>query len=170
MPQYLAILTGWVLNMALENSDNRGLLKKHFTSVIPVDLDLPGFNKDPELVRKMTILKNEKERQKAPSGLSAAPPTDKRQELALTEIFNFYTRKYAEKHLDFDMQKENLYRLGLHGYNMFVKDMGIPIDKARIIEVWKKSAINQQPHLFEEFRQSFVRLGVASLKFQLETN
>jgi len=44
-------------------------------------------------------------------------------EFALTEIFNYYTRKYAEKHKDFENLHENLYRLGMRGYIAFVKDM-----------------------------------------------
>ncbi len=36
-----------------------------------------------------------------------------------------------------------LYRLGMKGYVAFVKDMQIPINKERVIEVWKKTSINQ---------------------------
>ena len=75
-------------------------------------------------------------------------------EFALTEIFNFYTRKYQEKYDTFENNKETLYRLGLRGYVAFVKDMKILVDKQRVIEVWKKAAVNQQPHLFDEFRGS----------------
>lgn len=64
-------------------------------------------------------------------------------EFALTEIFNYYTRRYAEKHKDFENQHEMLYRLGMKGYVAFVKDMQIPINKERVIEVWKKTSINQ---------------------------
>lgn len=34
-------------------------------------------------------------------------------------------------------------RLGIRGYVALVKDLQIPIDKNRVIEVWKKSATRQ---------------------------
>lgn len=65
----------------------------------------------------------------------------RRLELALTEIFNFYTRKYQEPYDGiFEVSKENLYRLGLRGYSRLVSDMQIPIDKARVTAIWKKCA------------------------------
>jgi len=54
---------------------------------------------------------------------------EKQVEFSLTEIFNFYTRKYIEKSDTFESHKETLYRLGLRGYVAFVKDMKIMVDK-----------------------------------------
>lgn len=48
--------------------------------------------------------------------------------------------------------------------------MKILVDKQRVIEVWKKSAVNQQPHLFDEFRGSLDKLSLASIKFRVEQN
>ena len=63
-----------------------------------------------------------------------------------------------------------LFTLGLRGYIAFVKDMAIPIDKARVIEVWKKSCINHQPHNYDDFVNSLRRLSIGSLKHRSEVN
>jgi hypothetical protein len=36
--------------------------------------------------------------------------------------------------------------------------------------VWKKSAVNQMPHLFDDFRGSLDRLALASTKHRVEEN
>lgn len=94
----------------------------------------------------------------------------KQLELALTEIFNFYARKFTEKPTDFQQMHEQLFVLGLRGYIAFIKDMQIPVDKTRIAEVWKKSSKNHQPHQYEEFRASLEKLAVASIKYRVEKN
>jgi len=64
-------------------------------------------------------------------------------EFALTEIFNYYNRRYLEKSdYDFEKYEDNLQRLGMRGYIAFVKDMQINIDKQRVIEAWKKTSVN----------------------------
>lgn len=64
---------------------------------------------------------------------------DKGLELALTEIFNYYTRKYQEtQDGSFEQNQENLYRLGMRGYIALVNDFHLPIDKARVIQTWKR--------------------------------
>lgn len=46
-------------------------------------------------------------------------------EFALTEIFNFYARKYTErKPADFEHMQQDLFVLGMRGYIAFVRDMG----------------------------------------------
>jgi hypothetical protein len=57
-------------------------------------------------------------------------------------MFNFYARRYSDKYTDFDQQHNNLFFLTLRGYIAFVNDMDIPVDKARVIEVFKKSCKN----------------------------
>ena len=57
-------------------------------------------------------------------------------------MFNFYARRYSDKYTDFDQQLNNLFFLTLRGYIAFVNDMDIPVDKARVIEVFKKSCKN----------------------------
>ena len=91
-------------------------------------------------------------------------------ELALTEIFNYYARKFTEKPTDFEQMKGQLFVLGLRVYIAFIKDMQIPVDKTRIAEVWKKSSKNHQPHQYEEFRTSLEKLAVASMKYNVEKN
>lgn len=49
--------------------------------------------------------------------------------------------------------------LGMRGYVIFVKDMKIPIEKPKVIEVWKKSGKNHQPHDYETFKNSLKRLA-----------
>jgi hypothetical protein len=58
--------------------------------------------------------------------------------------------------------------VGLRGYIAFTKDMEIPINKQRVIEVWKKSSVSNQPHKFEDFVSSLTKLGTASLKHLIE--
>ncbi len=48
--------------------------------------------------------------------------------------------------------------------------MEIPIDKARVIEVWKKSCVNHMPHNYDDFANSLRRLAIGSLKHRAEVN
>jgi hypothetical protein len=43
--------------------------------------------------------------------------------------------------------------------------MQITIDKQRVIEVWKKCSVKQQPLTFIEFNQSLKKLAICSLAF-----
>jgi len=56
----------------------------------------------------------------------------------------------------------------MRGYIHFTKDLLIPIDKARVVEVWKKAAPNQQPHLYADFKKSLQKLAVGSIKFRID--
>ena len=66
----------------------------------------------------------------------------KKIEFALTEIFNYYSRKYIDKPTDFDQMHNQLFNLGLRGFIAFLNDMQIPVDKQRATEVWKKASKN----------------------------
>lgn len=48
---------------------------------------------------------------------------DNQLEFALTEIFNYYARKYTDKPTDFEQMHNQLFNLGLRGYIAFTKDM-----------------------------------------------
>ncbi len=84
-------------------------------------------------------------------------------DLALTEIFNFYARKFTVKPSDFAHMQDQLYELKLRAYIAFIKDMQIPIDKTRITEVWNKTSKNHKPMNYDEFKQSLEKLAVSSL-------
>lgn len=92
----------------------------------------------------------------------------KKVELALIEIFNYYSRRYIDKPTDFEQMHSNLFNLGLRGYIAFLNDMQIPVDKQRATEVWKKAAKNNQPHQYEEFYDCLQKTAVASLRFSEE--
>jgi hypothetical protein len=89
-------------------------------------------------------------------------------EFALTEIFNYYARTYTAKPKDFDNLKEQLFTLSLRGYIAFTKDMSIEVDKARVVETWKKASINNQDLAYDEFKSSLVKLAVKSYRFKVE--
>lgn len=91
-------------------------------------------------------------------------------DFALTEIFNYYSRSYTHKPKSFDNYHDQLFTMNLHQFMQFIKDMEIPIDKPRAVEVYKKSATNHMPFAFDEFKGSLTRLAVASNKYRLETN
>lgn len=59
-------------------------------------------------------------------------------DFALTEIFNFYARKFFDKPAHFEQLHKNCFEMGIRGYITFVNDFKVPIDKQRVIEVWKK--------------------------------
>jgi hypothetical protein len=44
-------------------------------------------------------------------------------ELTLTEIFNYYARKYTDKPTEFEQMHNQLHNLGLRGYIAFLNDM-----------------------------------------------
>lgn len=46
--------------------------------------------------------------------------------------------------------------------------MAIPVDKPRVIQVWKKAGKNHQPHVYEDFKQSLTRLAVASVEHRID--
>lgn len=48
--------------------------------------------------------------------------------------------------------------------------MEIPIDKARVIEVWKKACVNHMPHSYDDFINSLRRLAIGSFKHRSEVN
>jgi hypothetical protein len=58
----------------------------------------------------------------------------------------------------------------MRGYIAFVKDMGFPIDKARVIEVWKKAGRNHKPHDYETFKNSLQKLSIASYLYKQDQN
>jgi len=62
---------------------------------------------------------------------------------------------------DFDSLGLKLNLLTQKGYLAFVKDFGLQLDTGKIVEVWKKSSVNHQPHDFETFEASLVKLGQA---------
>lgn len=99
-----------------------------------------------------------------PLELSENEEEDPKLEFALTELFNYYARTYEDKPKDFDHYHTQLFTISLRGYIAFTKDMEIPIDKARVIEVFKKASTNHQPHNFDQFKNSLGKLAESSLK------
>jgi len=59
-------------------------------------------------------------------------------------------------------------RLSLKGFLAFIKDMRIPIDHPRLIEIWKKSSSNNQNFTFDDFKRSLTKVAIQSTKFDLE--
>lgn len=121
-----------------------------------------------QLIEHESNKKINKDKDTTTSSIIMSEAEEKNLEFALTEIFNYYSRKYQEKYQTFDHNRENLYRLGMRGYIHFAKNMQIPIDKARVVEVWKKAAPDNNPHLFADFKKSLYKLAVGSIKFRLE--
>lgn len=62
-------------------------------------------------------------------------------EFALTEIFNYYSRKYVQKRPDFQSMQTELYNLNLTGFTAFCLNFQIPVDRAQIVLVYKKYSI-----------------------------
>ena len=46
--------------------------------------------------------------------------------------------------------------------------MSIEVDKARVVETWKKASINNQDLAYDEFKSSLVKLAVKSYRFKVE--
>lgn len=89
-------------------------------------------------------------------------------DLALTEMFNFYARRYRDKHEDFEQQRDFLFYLTMRGFVAFVHDMEIPIDKPRVVEVFKKATRGQASLRLDDFKQSLEKLGAKSMTFKIE--
>ena len=56
----------------------------------------------------------------------------------------------------------------MKGFVSLVKDMRIPIDYPRLLEIWKKSSSNNQNFTFEDFKLSLQKVAIQSTKFDLE--
>jgi len=52
----------------------------------------------------------------------------------------------------------------------FVRDMQIPVDKKRVVLVWKKSQKNHLAHEYDDFKHSLPTLAVASIDYQIKLN
>ena len=83
-------------------------------------------------------------------------------------MFNYYAKKYSDKPADFDQIQNVMFLLSLRGYIALIKDMGIPIEKTKVIEVWKKSAVNNQPHSMQQFETSLHKIAPISVKQQID--
>lgn len=56
----------------------------------------------------------------------------------------------------------------MRGFVAFVKDMEIPIDKARVVEVFKKATRGQNTLRLDDFKNSLEKLGAKSMTFKIE--
>lgn len=88
-------------------------------------------------------------------------------DFALTEIFNFYARKFFDKPAHFEQLHKNCFEMGIRGYITFVNDFKVPIDKQRVIEVWKKSAKDPNALTLDEFKLSLSQLATGSIEYQV---
>ena len=176
---FFRILLDWLVFQDLEQSEDPYALKEQYKSAIellvqksakasdiyfyePSKVPLPGLASGKE----DAYSSNESEDME----FYKSPLNEKLVSFALTEIFNFYARKYTESKLqDFEELHNGLFNLGLRGYIAFVNDMKIPVDKPRVILVWKKAGKNHQPHKYEDFRHSLSLLGKASVDYRIET-
>lgn len=50
----------------------------------------------------------------------------------------------------------------------FCKDFEIPLSKAKLTEIFKKSSINHKPHKIEQFTNSLGKIGQELNKIKLE--
>ena len=55
--------------------------------------------------------------------------------------------------------------MGIRGYITFVNDFKVPIDKQRVIEVWKKSAKDPNALTLDEFKLSLSQLATGSIEY-----
>lgn len=58
--------------------------------------------------------------------------------------------------------------INLGEYISFCKDFNIPVSKAKITEVFKKSSDFHKPHKFENFSNSLTKLGVEYNSFKID--
>lgn len=84
------------------------------------------------------------------------------------EIFHFYSRQHIPKNKEFDDLKEIMNEVNLGEFMIFCKDFNIPLSKAKLTEIYKKSSLNHKPHKFEQFYQSMTRIGVEINKSKIE--
>jgi hypothetical protein len=77
----------------------------------------------------------------------------------MQEIFHFYSRQHIPQNRQFDDLKEIMNEVDLGEYMKFCKDFEVPLSKAKITEIFKKTSINHKPHKFEQFFSSTARLG-----------
>jgi len=79
----------------------------------------------------------------------------------LREIFGFYAQQHLPQGLEFGaiQNKKNILDLG--EFLIFTKDFQVPLNKKKIIEVFKKtSSLRQLPVNFEEFCQAIDKIGI----------
>lgn len=79
----------------------------------------------------------------------------------LREIFGFYAQQHLPEGLEFGdiLNKQNILDLG--EFLIFSKDFQLPLNKKKIIEIFKKtSSLRQLPVNFEEFCEVIKKIGV----------
>lgn len=84
------------------------------------------------------------------------------------EIFHFYSRQHIPQNKHFDDLKEIMNEVDLGEYMIFCKDFQIPLSKAKLTEIFKKSSVNHKPHKFDQFYGSLTRIGIELNKAKLE--
>ena len=78
----------------------------------------------------------------------------------LLEIFMFYAKKHLNQRGDFEQLNAEKTVLHHNGYANFCKDFKLPISGQHITEVFKKAALSNQTHEYEQFNNSITRLGM----------
>ncbi len=79
----------------------------------------------------------------------------------IQEIFNFYSRQHIPQGRKFEELEEAMSQIDLGEFMKFCKDFDIPLPKAKIQEVFKKSCVmGHKPLKLEQFDASLTRLGI----------
>lgn len=114
---FFKLIIDWIVHQQVQESSN----PKELISLLPVT-ERGGiyFFMPPDQFALAHSEKNHK-----PTALNEDESGDdpKKIELALIEIFNYYTRRYIDKPTDFEQMHTNLFNLGLRGYIAFLNDM-----------------------------------------------
>lgn len=87
----------------------------------------------------------------------------------LMEIFHFYTRQHIPQNRQFDDLKEIMTEIDLGEFMIICKDFQVPLSKAKLTEIFKKSSLNNKSHKFEQFLGSIGKMGAEMNREKVES-
>ena len=92
---------------------------------------------------------------------SISTSLENKRERGLREIFAFYSQQHLREGLQFGdiYNKKNLLDLG--EFLIFCNDFQIPLNKKKVIEIFKRSSkLRQLPIVFDEFLEAIDKIGI----------
>lgn len=137
---------------------------KHKIILVPTELPVARLESQPFTLGHMESINNYDPN----ASMDRSEPSPGRVSRNLLEIFNWYCLKHLSVRGDFDSLTTNLSLMNMQGYARFCIEFKVPLDNRSVSEVFKKSQLNNNPLVFDQFEKSIGRLGVKLNGVQLE--
>jgi len=82
-----------------------------------------------------------------------------RDELNMSEIFQFYARQHVKNNLKFEEMEETKHSVNMGEFNCFCRDFEVKLKKEKILDSYKKCAELNKPLNFKQFQNCLTKLG-----------